>query len=61
MKYSDFDKNSYSYIVVFHDDREKIIKWEGEGPVCFEDALETNGLQYSDIKEAYGITPVWSK
>ncbi len=56
MKYTDLDEQIHSYIVVYHDDSEKIIKGS-----YFECALESEGLQFSDIKEAYGVTFLWSE
>lgn len=54
MKYCDKDKQSNTFIIIFHNDTEKMVKG-----IHFEDALERNEIYGKDIKEAYGITPIW--
>lgn len=56
MKYTDLDEQIHSYMVIYNDDTEKIIKGES-----FEGALEANDISFSNIKEAYGITFLWSE
>lgn len=54
MKYYDSDEQSNTFIIIFHNDTEKMVKG-----IHFEDALERNEIYTKDIKEAYGITPIW--
>ena len=54
MKYYDHENQLSFFIIIFQNDTEKTVKG-----IHFEDALERNEIYSKDIKEAYGVTPIW--
>lgn len=54
MKYYDHANQLNMFIIIFQNGTEKQIKG-----LHFEDALERNEIYTKDIKEAYGVTPIW--